>query len=326
MNAMPALHDRARRITVAVLVLLLLGTATAAAYWTATAQVTTATQAASMGLAQELRPGGQNASLVGPYTAQSSSRAGIVALTNTGSRDGTATLTLASRSGALEDSLPGAVRVSVGLITGDQQCTPQTVPSAPVTGTLASDVTLGKIPVGAGKTVLVCVQTSLSPDALTTHAGRTIDLALTSSLRYAAGERWTTTAGPLWIEQNVEKDRWADLPEVTYSESGSNLNLSWTRQGASTHYRLSIATPDAPRDRSPLRSSQELTGSSILLHHSNGADQAALKTYVHAAPGRLGSALIYIEESTGGNGPWTPVAVAEVRLYSQGNDIRITQR
>ena len=325
MNTLAALGTRFRRTAVLAVVLLLLGTATATAYWVATATVESTTQAASMGITQELQSAD---ALAGTYTADARTLAGVVALTNTGTRDAAPSLTVAASGEVLTD--PSVLQVSVGL-AGNQTCAPQAELPGAAAGPLGSELTPADVTVGPQETVDVCVRTTLSEDALTAHAGQELELAITSSLRYADGEQWTITAEqPLTVTQNVEQveqqDPWADLPEVDHQQNGVNLYLYWKPADGSTHYRLSIAPADAPGDRSSLRSPEPFTDPTVHLHHSNSADQAALEAYVSAAPGRLGDALIFIEESAGADGTWTPAAVAEVELYERGNDIRIRAR
>lgn len=196
---MTALRRRARRLTVTILVLVLVGAGTAAAYWTATTQLSTTASSTAVGLEQAMLPHGGESPLEVTFTSETVTAAGAVALTNTGSREAEYSLIIdATSTGA--PALPAALRLAAGALAAGQECTPGF--SDETTGTGAEPLTLtGSLEAGA--TIELCLTTTLTAEAIAAHFDQTITLSLTSSLRYAAGEAWTVRAGPARITQTV---------------------------------------------------------------------------------------------------------------------------
>lgn len=147
---------------------LLLGGAGSLASWTATAQLQATASAADTGIAQTVHPG-----LAITYGNEDSTAAAAVSITNTGSREALYTLSLRAEWSS-STSLPTAISVAV-------------------TGTLAQSDTDGVLP--AGETVILCVQTSMSPVAMIAHPGAQVTIALQSALEYAPSCRIARASG-----------------------------------------------------------------------------------------------------------------------------------
>ncbi|ASK65512.1 hypothetical protein CFK39_06335 [Brachybacterium avium] len=319
-RVLTALRGRARRVAVLVGALLLLGTATAAAYWVASAQVQGTVEASTVGLVQELGPVGDAPSLSGTYTARAPALAGVVSLSNTGSRAATATLTVAARGGAVMDpTLSEAVQVAVAPVGNATECTPQRAMSTSVRGTPASGVTLDKVQVDPGQTVVVCVQTSLAAGDLAVHAGKQFEFTISSSLRYADGEQWTVQAEPLTVSQSIEKDRFEDLPRIEFGNSGNDPTVKWKAVDKGDLYRLSMAHESTPRDRVPFPSEadSQISVAQIVVHGETHKD--LLQEFVDSDEDGDGLVRLYIETSKDGGQTWSLTAYAQLHISSKGN-------
>lgn len=199
MSAQTTHRARARRLLVVVLVLVLTGAGAAAAYWTATTQLRTTASAATTGLEQQVLPSEGESPLGITYTSETSTAAGAVSLTNTGSRAAEYTLTVHATTTHAE-ALTSALQLAAGALAEGRNCTHEI--SLATSGTGATPLTVtGSL--GAGGTIDLCLQTTLPADAAAEHPDATLSLSLTSSLRYAEGDAWTVTAGPATITQTV---------------------------------------------------------------------------------------------------------------------------
>lgn len=188
------LAARAKLIAAVTTLLILLGAGGAAAYWTASATLESSASAATLGVTQLDRLDG----LATEYTAGALTTAGVTTLRNDGTAPGRYTLTVSAQSST---ALTRALTVSISQVASAEQCTPGAAlsplaqgaltPSAPTLsarGDLAAKS-------AAGDSVVLCVRTSLPAQSVFLLGGEKAGLTVTSSLRYADGERWTARPG-----------------------------------------------------------------------------------------------------------------------------------
>ncbi|WP_309068412.1 hypothetical protein [Microbacterium sp.] len=193
-----------RRILIAALAtfLTLAGAGTASGYWSAGDRVSGTAKAATVGIAQTVHPTPATTPLKTTYSASSLTAAGAVSVANTGSREGSYTLTVRATS-ASASGLPAAIGVAIAAVSSAEACTPTTALSSPATGRLSTSTPFtysGTVP--AGKTVVLCVKTSMSSNDASTYANQSAQLAMQSRLAYGNGA-WTQSAASVSFAQSV---------------------------------------------------------------------------------------------------------------------------
>lgn len=310
-------------LAVALVLIAVLGAGPAAAYWTAAASLTRSASAASVGLTHEFRPTGTPTGLSASYTAETTTLAGAVAITNTGSREAAATFSLAATAGSgASPALREAVSVLAAPVGGAEDCTPQRALVDPVRATLTAGATLEGVRIGAGQTLIVCAQTSLPSGGLTTFAGQQVDLSLTSALRVAAGEQWSVRSQtPLRAVQTIGKDRFAGLTQLAVS--GGNPTVSWPSAGQGARYRLYLARASTPRTLVSFSPAGQATLSTTSVAFHVSTDQAELQRFVTSPQGGYGATRLYVEASTDGGTTWALTASAALELSNSGGSVHV---
>jgi len=184
--------------------LVLAGGGAAAGLWVAHTPLGVQAGAASTGIGQSGDLSGLNVvydEAAGVYAA-----AGAVTLTNTGSRAASYSLTATAVDPSVPN-LPGAVSIAVGSVPGAGSCSSTATLGAPASGNLASpfvyDSSGSAMQLAAGQSVVLCVQTSLSPSVIEYYGATSLSIAIHGALRYAAGSAWTATAADTTVQQSV---------------------------------------------------------------------------------------------------------------------------
>ncbi|WP_203136609.1 RICIN domain-containing protein [Microbacterium sp. JZ31] len=193
-----------RRLLIAALAVFLTftGAGTASGYWSAGDRVSGTAKAATVGIAQTVHPAPERTPLKTTYSASSLTAAGAVSIANTGSREGSYTLTVHANSASVS-GLPGAIGVAIAAVASAEQCTPTTTLSSPATGRLSTSTPFTFTgAVAAGRTVVLCVKTSMSSNDASTYANQSAELALQSRLAYGNGA-WTQSAAGVSFTQSV---------------------------------------------------------------------------------------------------------------------------
>ncbi len=171
--------------------LLVLAGAASYAYWTVSAHLGARAHTATVGV--ELSGG---SGLDVAYGDAVKAAGAAFTLRNTGSRDGVYTLVVTPEG----TGVGSAVSARIGVVARSEDCTASAQLGSPVTGTLGSAFAhTGQL--GAGSTVVVCVQTSMTDAGIASHGGAS--LAATVSGSIAVGE-WTRSASPVLFAQSVQ--------------------------------------------------------------------------------------------------------------------------
>lgn len=309
---------RVRWISVLVALVLLVGTGTASAYWAATARVDTDVSAADVGLEQKLLLTGEapDSPLSGTYTADNSTLAGVVSITNTGTRAAGYTLTVRGAPSG-NSNLTAAIQVAAAPVTSTEKCTPGATLAEPTSGALPLTVE-GKEKIEADATVVVCVLTSLAASDLSRFADQRVELEISTALEFAAAEQWRIGADrAMTVVQSVEADPFAGVEQMFCAVEGPwepQLGFTGESEGPAkdaVRYRAFIAHANQPDAKLPLRHSQT-TGWHTRAHISNtDADVSAL---VNSEHGGYGNAWVYVEKTLPGDAGWTPEARGKVRI------------
>ncbi|MER7797043.1 hypothetical protein [Microbacterium sp. NPDC096154] len=200
---MSAARWRRNSALVAVLtaILTLLGGGAAVAHWSVSDQVEGRAQAATVGMTQLAFPAAATP-LTSTYTAQATTAADAASIRNTGTREGTYTLTLQASSG-----LGTAITATVGPVQNGAACTPTAalVPALTQTKPLsAAAPVLFTGSVRQGETLTLCVQTSMTPADVSARAGESTRITMGSHLRYADAPGWTIGGATATFTQSVE--------------------------------------------------------------------------------------------------------------------------
>lgn len=317
MTALLAKSSRLRAVAMLSLILMLVGTAAAAAYWTATAQVNGAASAASVGLAQNADGATGLDDII--YSATDLTAAGTLQIKNVGSRDATYAVDLRSES-ATADGLEEAITVTAAPVANLEKC---------ASGTALADARTGSMPytlegtIQAGQTVVLCLQSTLSPDAVTDFGGQELELSISSSLRYAVGDAWTVSAGAQRVTQAVaaappvEEPQIDNGTELFCGEQGSapySLRIGFPQvegQQGEVTYRVFIAPEATPNQRVEVKGKRP-TGWNTAVQFDHGDKE--LQTYVNSPQGGWGNTWVFIEQQMQGSDQWTSTAYAKVRL------------
>lgn len=317
MTALLAKSSRLRAIAMLSLILMLVGTAAAAAYWTATAQMNGAAGAASVGLVQN---GDGTAGLDSiSYSATNLTAAGTLQITNVGSRDATYSVDLRSES-ATADGLEEAITVTAGPAGSPETCAPDTA---------LGDARTGSMPyrlegtIEAGQALVLCMQTTLSPDAVAEFGGQELNLSISSSLKYAEGDAWTVSADAQQLSQTVEAAPPVEEPQINHGtelfckDQGStpyHLRMGFPQaeghQGRVT-YRVFIAPETMPDQRIEVTGKRP-TGWNTAVQFNH--DDKELQTYVDSPQGGWGNTWVFVEQQIQGSDEWTPTAYSKIRL------------
>lgn len=208
MIAMRAIAARAKIVVAVTTALIILGTGAAAAYWTAAASLDGSASAASVGMTQT-----QPLKLDATYSAGTLWAADAVTITNTGNRDASVRTTV---SAANSQDLSKALDVRIAEVASAEACTPQ----AGLTGAVAGGIGLSYAPqkkLPAGQSIIVCVQTSLTPQKLFSLPAGSAQVSVTSRLTYATGAEWTLSKKSD-VSQRLATDRASGAPETTCNE------------------------------------------------------------------------------------------------------------
>lgn len=168
----------------AVTALSLLSGATAAyAVWSAITSVSSTASTATVTVGHAL----SGSTLAVTYSSATSAAAGVVTITNTGTRDGTYSLAISATSAS--STLRAAVDVAVGTTAS---CTTTATLTSPVTGTFAATVTkTGSL--ASGASVALCVKTSMSTSNMSANPAATLAATISSSITIGT---WSATASP----------------------------------------------------------------------------------------------------------------------------------
>lgn len=170
------------------------------AYWGASDRVEASASSATVGQTQSAT------SLNHVYNAVNHTVAGSVTIENTGSREATYALVLAAKQ-ATQADLPAAISIRVAPVTDAESCTPEAELESPTTGTFSLD---GSFEVSgaieAAGTVVLCVQTSMTPADSAALANESAEFTLRTGLDYAASDGWQTTADSIAFTQSVGPD------------------------------------------------------------------------------------------------------------------------
>lgn len=194
MTARRLLAARAKLVATVTTLLILISAGSAAAYWTASATLDGSASAATIGVTQTDRLD----ALAAEYTAGTLTKAGVTTVRNDGTAPGRYTLTVSAQSST---ALTRALTVSISQVASTEQCTPGAKLAPLAQGTLTpSGLALsaqGDLAAkgSTGGSVVLCVRTSVSAQSVFLLGGEKAGLTVTSSLRYADGERWTARPG-----------------------------------------------------------------------------------------------------------------------------------
>jgi len=305
-----ARRARLRLLTVLSLVLVLLGGGTAAAYWTATATLDAAAGAAAVGLEQTTDDSAGSLETV--FSAETLTASQAVTLTNTGSREASFSLTVRTEAGS-DQAFADALALGVQPVASALDCTP-----AGATGT-ASVTHEGTL--APGKSVVLCVSTTLDAQDLEALSEQQLILSITSSLRYAEGEAWTVHAPELRATQTVARTETKPAfggAEMTCPEGGDApwfLAMSFPanegKQGETT-YRVFLAQEATPDKR--VAYDEVPGGWDTVVRFQHGSD--AVTSYVESQHGGMGPAWLIVEQKVNGEGSWAPAAYGKVNFVT----------
>lgn len=205
MKTLSALAVRAKRVAVLGLVLVGIGAGAATAYWTASDEVHGSAGAASVGITQT-----KPLKLEKTYNAGALIAADAVTITNTGEREASVKSTVSAADG---QTLSSALVMRVAEVASAEACTPGAgLTGAVMGGTGLSYVPLKKLP--AGQSIIVCVQTFLTPQKLFSLPSGSAKVSVTSTLTFAQGAKWklSETAD---VSQHLATDRASGAPVAT---------------------------------------------------------------------------------------------------------------
>lgn len=297
-----------RWIAVLATLLLVAGTGAASAYWTAQAQLSAAASAATIGIEQQLLPDPQTSALSTTYSAENLIAAGAVSIENTGSREATISLDVRAAS-PNSTGLTSALRVAIAPVASEAQC----IPGAELAGT-----TTGALPLtyegelAAGASIVLCVQTSLTPGDAAARGGEQAELTLASTLAYGADGAWTLHGPAERVMQHVEqpeKDPFADAEPMICSGNDWYVEMRFSlpsqeNQLQGVEYRTFLAHEETPgvrttfpaRDLSAYHTTVQLPGTSV-------------RPFVESEDGGIGNTWVYVEQRFAGDHAWTPAAV-----------------
>lgn len=307
-----AATDRLRRVLVVTILLVLLGAGSAAACWTAQARVEAGAEAASIGLEQSLLLEEGTSPLAGTYSAENLMLAGSVSIANTGTREAIYSLAVHPGS-ATSSALPAALRITAAPVSSAQECSPRAPLDSARTGILEGGAVL-EGEVGAGASITVCVQTSLTAADHAALADGQLELMITSSLAYAKAAHWQIQADQaMSIIQAVEA---APPVEDTLEEMICRADGPWEPQLEFSReenekdrnpikYRMFISPASHPEKRIPL-AYKPTKGWYTVVHLSNTASE--MKELVGSEHGGYGNAWLHVEKKLPGRTDWTPAA------------------
>jgi hypothetical protein len=152
------------------------------------------------------------------YSAGTLWAADAVTITNTGNRDASVQTTV---SAANSQDLSKALDVRIAEVASAEACTPQAGLTGAVTGGIGlSYAPQKKLP--AGQSIIVCVQTSLTPQKLFSLPAGSAQVSVTSRLTYATGAEWTLSE-KADVSQRLATDRASGAPETT-----CNRRIDWS--------------------------------------------------------------------------------------------------
>lgn len=214
MKTLSALAVRAKRVAVLGLVLVGIGAGAATAYWTASDEVHGSAGAASVGITQT-----KPLKLEKTYNAGALTAADAVTITNTGERAANVRTTVSASSG---QALSSALHIRLSEVATAGACTPSAVLKDAVTG--GSGLIYApqqKLP--AGQSIIVCVQTSLTPQDLFSLPASSAEVSVTSTLTYAPGAKWTTLPSTAKVQQGLASDRASGAPGATCSGDRNDI-------------------------------------------------------------------------------------------------------
>ena len=173
----------------------------------------------------------------------------------------------------------------------------------------------------AGQTVVLCLQSTLSPYAVTEFGGQELELSISLSLKYAVGDAWTVSAGasgsprPSQHRRSGTSDRQRDGAVLRGSGERSlqpqdRIPQVEGQQGEVT-YRVFIAPEATPNQRVEVKGKRP-TGWNTAVQFDHWDKE--LQTYVNSPQGGWGNTWVFIEQQMQGSDQWTSTAYAKVRL------------
>lgn len=313
MNGSVVRRARARWIAVLTALMVFAGAGAAAAYWTAQVQVRDTASAATPGLEQKLLPEGQP-SLSTIYSVEEPTAAGLLSVTNTGTREADYTLTVSAES---DSDLASAIQVAAAPVGIDGECTPQTALDNAQRGDLSAPFTFhGTSLIEADESIAVCIQTSLAAEDVAAFAEDEVELQVSSALIYAKGEEWKREAPAESVVQSVEPDASSGVEEMTcggFPPDYLELAFSQPSDGLKgrVEYRVFLAhedTPDTPFEFE----ARDLSGyyTKVQVPH-NSHD---LLEFARSQYGGLGNTWVHVEQKIDGEQTWTPIAFYQMHI------------
>lgn len=309
MTATRSIAARVKIVAAVTTLLILIGAGGAAAYWTASAQLDGSAKAAEVGITQT-----DPLKLETVYTSGTLKAADTVTVHNTGTAPAELSVVLDAQGGS---ALPSSLRFVIVTASESAACDTSTTHLQPLAdGHLPLD--LGTVE--AGKSIDLCVRTSLPARGVFVNAGQTTKITLTSTLKYADGQDWTRSTGSS-VPQSVHQDPAAGaetavcddhILDGSFGKSSQRFTVPTTSGGASVEYRAFVARDQQTAPLSSAQLSIEERRSDVRAHVSED-DLWAVAT---AHGWGTGTQWFVLEKRAVGAGDdeWTVAGVGTFRL------------
>ena len=175
-------------------------------------------------------------------------------------------------------------------------------------------------PLPPGESVTLCVRTALAPRAVFSHVGQSSRIAVTSTLTYAAGNRWTVSRS-VNAGQKVDSNPESGLPPVTCRERDLLNSATWYSLRFSYSGKSSPLSGGLRAYGMYGETVKELKSSDVTFTVDGGVVTAqvtddALRSLVgDLRNGNTANARVVVEQRTS-DGAWVPAAVG--KLHVQG--------
>lgn len=312
MTVMRSITARAKFVAALTALLIVIGAGSAAAYWTASAQLSGEASAAKAGITQT-----DPLNLKTVYNSGNLKAADTVTIQNTGTAPAALSVTVTAQGGA---KLPSVLRFAIAKKPGTTDCGPHTALERPFIGGIGL---MYSGTLEAGESIDLCVRTSIPARSVFGLAGEQTGIAVTSTLKYADGDNWSTSSsgkGGAPFAQSVQGDPAAGVPAMTCREREILDSSTWyslrfsyagTDSSAGGEFRAYLLHGDRIIDIPRSKTTFHVSGKTV---STQIADSELVKIGGDVGVWQSVNARVIVEKKTAGQEEWTTAATGKIRV------------